>query len=210
MPTPRSLPSNPASEAIHPNGRRGRPRDESAEGRILGAAVEIVQDVGIDGLTVSAVIARSGVARATVYRRWPTRDALVEAVIHAVKGRPPYPMSGDIETDLRRAADQTRAIYAEPQFRAFLPMLVRDLLKADAASGVSEAFDRVAPNHRRVAEEYVEKAAAAGLREDVDPYVIGNMIVGALLARLISTGRVPTKATADQVVDILINGLRRH
>jgi AcrR family transcriptional regulator len=201
------LPIEPA-DAPHANGRRGRPRDETAERRILAAAVQIVQESGIDSLTVSAVIGRSGVARATVYRRWPTRDALVEAVVHEVKGRRPYPISGDIETDLRRAAEQTRAIYAEPQFQAFLPMLVRDLLRADVASGVSAAFDRVAPNHRRVAEEYTETAAAAGLREDVDPYLVGNMIVGALLARLISTGRPPTKAMADQVVDVLINGLR--
>jgi AcrR family transcriptional regulator len=188
----------------------GRPRDEGADRRILAAAVEIVQDVGIDGLTVSAVIARSGVARATVYRRWPTRAALVDAVIHEVKGRPPYPISGDVETDLRRAAEQTRAVYAEPRFRAFLPMLIRDLLQADVARGVSEAFDRVAPNHRRVAEEYVREAAGAGLRTDIDPFVVGNIVVGALLARLISTGRPPSKAMADQVVDVLLDGLRRR
>jgi AcrR family transcriptional regulator len=198
------------SKASGDSPRRGRPRGEGVEDRILAAGLEIVQEVGIDGLTVSAVIARSGVARATVYRRWATRAALVEAVVHEVKGRRPYPLSGDIETDLRRAAEQTRTIYAEPQFQAFLPMLVRDLLRADATTGVSEAFDRIAPNHRRIAEEYVEQAAAAGLREDVDPYLVGNIILGALLARLISTGRAPTKATADQVVDVLMNGLRRR
>ena len=43
-------------------------------------------------------------------------------------------------------------------------MLARDLLREDAAHGVSEPYDRVAPNVRLVAEEYAELAAAAGMR----------------------------------------------
>jgi AcrR family transcriptional regulator len=170
----------------------------------------IAAEVGIDGLRVSEVIARSGVARATVYRRWPTREALITAVVHEIKGRPPYPLSGDLETDLRRAAEQARAIFAESGFQAFLPMLVRDLLREDAAEAVSEAFDRVAPNVRRVAEEYAELAAGAGMRPEIDPYLVGDVVIGALLARLLSTGRAPTKQTADQVVDVLLNGVRRR
>jgi len=89
-------------------------------------------------------------------------------------------------------------------------MLARDLLREDAAHGVSEPYDRVAPNVRLVAEEYAELAAAAGMRPEIDPYVVGDVLVGALLARLISTGRSPTKATADQAVDVLLNGVPRR
>jgi AcrR family transcriptional regulator len=170
----------------------------------------IAAEVGIDGLTVSEVIARSGVARATVYRRWPTRDALIKAVVHEIRGRPPYPLSGDLEVDLRRGAEQSRAVFAEPQFRAFLPILVRECLEDDAANGVSETFDRIAPNMRRVAEEYAEGAAEAGMRPEIDPYLVGDIVFGAMLARLFSTGRTPTKETADQLVDVLLEGLRRR
>jgi AcrR family transcriptional regulator len=198
----------PAPEATHRG--RGRPREDGVDRRILDAAADIAAEVGIEGLTVSAVIARSGVARATVYRRWPTRDALIGAVVRELKGRAPLPITGDLETDLRGAAEQVRAIYTEPRFRAFLPMLIRDLLREDAAVGVSEAFDRVGPNMRPVAEEYVQLAAGAGMRPEIDPYVVGDVVVGALLARLVSTGRAPTKQTADQVVDVLLNGVRRR
>jgi len=159
---------------------------------------------------MSAVIARSGVARATAYRRWPTREALIEAALSQVKGRPPFPLSGDIEEDLARAVDQVRGVLAEPQFQAFLPILVRDLLRDRATTGVSATYDSVAPNHRRIAEEYERLAESAGLRSEVDPSVVADIVVGSLLAHLLSTGRPASKATGAQIVDVLLNGLRRH
>jgi AcrR family transcriptional regulator len=186
----------------------GRPRDESADSSILAAAVGLLQEGGSEHLTVSAVVARSGVARATVYRRFPTRELLLAGAIRAVKGRDPYPISGNVETDLGRAVAQVRLVFGEPQFRAVLPALVHDLLLDDAADGVSETWDRIAPNHRRFAEEYAENAAADGLRTDVDGYAAANLIFGSLLAAFLSTGRQPTRATADAVVDIVLNGLR--
>jgi AcrR family transcriptional regulator len=190
--------------------RRGRPRSSSADRAILDAAVALLAEVGVEGTTMSAVVARSGVARATVYRRWPNRDTLITAALREVKGRSPYPISGDFETDLARAADQTRAIFAEPKFRAFLPTLVRDLLHEEPADGMSETFHRVAPNHRRVAEEFARYAETAGLRTDIDPYIPSNLIVGAILIRLLSTGMPPSRAVAHQIVDVILNGLRRR
>jgi AcrR family transcriptional regulator len=190
--------------------RRGRPRNAAADQAILGAAIDLLFEVGIDGTTMSSVIARSGVARATVYRRWPTRDALIAAALREVRGRAPYPISGDLETDLARGAEQARAIFAEPRFQAFLPLLVRDLLREQVSDGISDTFDRVAPNHRRLAEEYAARAASAGLRSDIDPYVPSNIIVGAYLARLLSTGRPASHEMSEQLVDVLLNGLRKR
>ena len=187
---------------------RGRPRSSTADAAILNAAVELMGEVGIEHTTMSAVVARSGLARATVYRRWPNREALIAAALREVKGRPPYPISGDFETDLARAADQARAIFAEPRFQAFLPTLVRDLLQEPPTDGISETFERVAPNHQRVAEEFGRFAERAGLRTDIDPFVPSNLIVGAALIRLLSTGQVPSREIAHQYVDVILNGLR--
>jgi AcrR family transcriptional regulator len=188
----------------------GRPRSADADRAIMEATVELLSEVGIDRTTVSAVVARSGVARATVYRRWPTRGALIDAALSQVKGRPPIRTSGDIEKDLARAGEQARAVFAEPAFQAFLPILVRDLLRDRSAQGVSDTYDSVAPNLRLLAEEYVQLAASAGLRPEVDPIVIGDILVGSILIHLLSTGRPASRATVAEIVDVLINGLRRR
>jgi len=176
----------------------------------MEATVGLLAEVGIDRTTVSAVVARSGVARATVYRRWPTREALIEAALSQVKGRPPFPLSGDLEKDLAAAGEQARAVFAEPTFQAFLPILVRDLLRDRSAQGVSDTYDSVAPNMRRLGEEYRQLALSAGLRPEVDPIVVGDILVGSVLMHLLSTGRPAARATATKIVDVLLNGLRRR
>jgi AcrR family transcriptional regulator len=188
----------------------GRPRSAEADRAIMDATVALLSEVGIEQTTVSAVIARSGVARATVYRRWPNREALIDAALSQVKGRPPIQTSGDIEKDLARAGEQTRAVFAEPAFQAFLPILVRDLLRDRSAQGVSDTYDRVAPNLRFLAQEYVHLAASAGLRPKIDPIVIGDILVGSVLMHLLSTGRPATRATVTEIVDVLLNGLKRR
>jgi AcrR family transcriptional regulator len=176
----------------------------------MEAAVALLSEVGIERTTVSAVIARSGVARATVYRRWPTREALIDAALSQVKGRPPIQTSGNIEKDLARTVEQARAVFAEPALQAFLPTLIRDLLRDRSAQGVSDTYDTVAPNIRLLAAEYLELAESAGLRPEVDPIVIGDILVGSVLMHLLSTGQPASRATVAEILDVLLNGLRRR
>ena len=176
----------------------------------MDATVALLSEVGIEGTTVSAVIARSGVARATVYRRWRTREALIDAALSQVKGRPPIALSGDIEADLARAVEQARDVFAEPAFQAFLPILVRDLLRDRSKEGVSDTYGSVAPSLRLLAEEYRQLAQSAELRPDVNPTVIADIIVGSHMIHLLSTGRPATRATGKEILDVLLNGLRRR
>ena len=185
----------------------GRPRSPSADEDILDAALELLIEEGLEGTTISAVAARSGVARATIYLRWPTRDALITAAFLRAKGRPPFTPSGDFETDLATGAEWARAIFSEAAFRAILPLIVRVLLDKDRSDSAL-TYDQLAPNRRKAAEEYEREAPAAGLRTDVDALLVADMIVGGLLNRLLATGSPPTHEDAEQVVEIVLNGLR--
>ncbi|MFL5726692.1 MAG: TetR/AcrR family transcriptional regulator [Chloroflexota bacterium] len=203
------------SDASHANANgesaapppRGRPRDTGADARVLRACVDLLTEVGAEGTTMAAVIERSGVARATVYRRWPNREALLIAALRELKGRGPVALSGDLETDIARSAEQARRILAEERFRSILPLLARDLVKGGRREG-SATFHRVAPNHERLARIYEELAAKFGLRDDIDGQLVSDIVIGAQLARLLSTGRPPTKPMTDQLVEVLLAGLR--
>ena len=60
---------------------RGRPRREGADEEILDVARDLLAERGYRELTVDAVAERAGVAKTTVYRRWPSKGALVAATI---------------------------------------------------------------------------------------------------------------------------------
>jgi AcrR family transcriptional regulator len=190
-------------------GSRGRPRDADVDARILRAAVELLTEVGAEATTMSAVIERSGCARATVYRRWPNREELLIAALREIKGRGPIALSGDLETDIARSAEQARHTLAEERFRSILPLLARDLVERHGRRREGSAtFHRVAPNYARLAGIYERLAREAGLREDVEGALVSDIVIGAQLARLLSTGRPPSKATTDQLVEIVLAGLR--
>ena len=198
-----------SDEAPGNSQTRGRPRDADADARILKAAVELLTEEGADATTMSAVIERSGVARATIYRRWPNREALLIAALREIKGRGPVALSGDLETDIGRSAEQARHILTEEKFRSILPLLARDLVERGGGRGEGSAtFHRVAPNYARLAETSGRLAAEAGLRDDVDGELVADIVIGSQLARLLSTGKPPTKAMTDRLVEVLLAGLR--
>jgi len=187
------------------NHRGGRPRSSSADRRILDAAVAILGERGFAGLTTSAVIERSGVARATVYRRYPTRDSLLMAAASAIKGRPPYALTGDIAADLASGGRSAVAIFAEPRFRQLLPAFVAEAVSDPALART--VIRRLAPNHGNLATQYSERAEALGMRTDIDPEVVPTILIGSMLYRLISTGEPADERFADHVVDVLVRGL---
>jgi hypothetical protein len=60
---------------------RGRPRREGADEEILSVARSMLSEDGYRDFTVDAVAERAGVAKTTVYRRWPSKGALIAALL---------------------------------------------------------------------------------------------------------------------------------
>ena len=154
---------------------------------------------------MSAVVSRSRVARATVYRRYATREALIEAALSHVKGRAPYPLTGDIVADIETGARTAAAVLAEPAFQRYLPLFVAEALRGPAAA--RSIMTRLAPNHAGVAREFLAGAAAAGLRTDIDPTLVSDVVIGTMIMRLLSTGRPPDDTAVRQLVDVMLRGL---
>ena len=189
------------------NHAPGRPRSHDVDAAILKAAVELLATKGPDGLTINAVARRSRVARASIYLRYPGREALLAATLRRVIGREPFPLSGDLETDLRNAGVQAQAILANASFRGVLPELVRGWLRqAEGENAIS--FDLVAPNIPHLADEYRRQATRSGFRADIDPDLPGKLIVGTLLLSLLVDGVPPTPVMATQTVEIVLAGLK--
>jgi AcrR family transcriptional regulator len=185
---------------------RGRPRSERANEAIRTATLELLAEAGLDGTTTQAIADRAHVARATIYLRWPTREALIDAALRHAIGREPFPLSGGIATDIRRGAEQSQGILSEPLFESVLPALVREFLTPDQA-GVT--FDALFPHRRRFAEEYDRLAADQGFRDDIDGETVADLVIGSMVARLLATTSAPTASYVDQVVDVILRGLRR-
>jgi AcrR family transcriptional regulator len=184
---------------------RGRPRRAQVDESILRATADLIAERGLQATTIQAVAERSKVARATIYLRWPSREALIAAALRAA-GREPFPLSGDIETDLRHGADQAMAIFSAPLMKRVLPALVSVLLDDEQAAELT--FDAIFPNRVLFADAFRRQAGDQGFRADVDGDVVVGLLVGSVLLQLLATGRAPTTDYASQVVDVVLAGIR--
>ena len=159
---------------------------------------------GVQATTLTAVADLAGVARATVYLRWPTRSALVAAAARAAFGGQPLPLTDDAEDNIRVAARFLQHVFELPTTQAILPEIIRGVL----ASPTELRFEAVAPRRHEFGRRYAAGAAAAGLDPEVDPHLAFDMLLGTAIAHLLAHGRPMSAGEAEHLADVIIEGLR--
>jgi AcrR family transcriptional regulator len=110
-------------DVVRPN-RGGRPRDPSRDGVIRKAILRLLADVGYGALTMDAVASEAGVGKATIYRRWRTKEDLVVDTIAGLEDKViDSPDTGSLEGDLRSLMRSLVAIINGPLGAATLALL---------------------------------------------------------------------------------------
>src|SRR5215213_3688277 len=113
----------PATDLPRPS-RGGRPRDPSRDGVIRAAILRLLADVGYGALTMDAVASEAGVGKATIYRRWRTKqDLVVDTISEMNRPQEVVPNTGSLEGDLRAMLQSLLAIVTGPAGAATLSLL---------------------------------------------------------------------------------------
>jgi AcrR family transcriptional regulator len=189
----------------------GRPRPPSTDQNILRATLDLLRRGGADGVTIDAIAARSGSAKTTIYRRWPSLESLiVDALRMAVRAR--MDQVTEIQefdevqgSTIRGAARQMLSLVDEPLFRSSFPMMARILL-GDRALGDRFRAEVIGPLRALRRDELLRIQAAGGIRPTVDPDLVLDMVNGAILYRALMAGRLDGDV-ADDIVDLLIRAI---
>jgi len=71
-------------EPVEP-ARLGRKRDHTRDPEILEAALDVLAETGFDGMTIDMVATRAKAGKATLYRRWPSKNELVIDAVACMK-----------------------------------------------------------------------------------------------------------------------------
>jgi AcrR family transcriptional regulator len=185
----------------------GRPRDERADRAILDAAIDLLAEVGPTGLSVEEVAARAGVSKATIYRRFPTKDDMVVASLSCLSVNVPDSVpAGPVQerlVALMRLWWETYAV--SPNGTVFH----RVLAHAKSNPRLFEAFyDEVIEPRRELFRTVLRDAVATGeLRADADLELIITMIIGTSVYtnQTRSAGRDPSPGCGpSQLVDAVL------
>src|SRR4051794_4702288 len=80
--------------------RRGRPRDARCDEAILHATLELLVEADAGSLSIDGVAARAGVGKATIYRRWNSKEALLLEALSSDTSIIEAPDTGTLRGDL--------------------------------------------------------------------------------------------------------------
>ena len=183
-------PAASAGGAVAP--RRGRPRSLRTDAAILDAARSQLAELGWVGFSVEGVAARAGVAKTTVYRRFPSRSELAVAAVAEMVAEACVPLDPELPPR-RLLRDSIRAVadvYRRPAARAaYLALFAEAQRDAELRSALDAQV--LAP-----AREIVVRGLEYGVeRGDVDPRIaidqadlLFDVLAGALQHRLLVRG----------------------
>jgi len=73
---------------------------EKSKKVVLATTYELLTKSGLSGVSVDEVSRRSGVAKTTIYRHWPSRESLLLDACSQLRTRPAVPDTGKVKTDL--------------------------------------------------------------------------------------------------------------
>jgi AcrR family transcriptional regulator len=184
---------------------RGRRRSDRAHRAILDAARDLLADVGLAHLNLEQVAARAGVGKATIYRHWPTREALaLELLLEIADEMVPTPRIGDTREELVAIVAGTMRALAETPMGRVLRSLLSELALNPA---IGEPFRAsVSPRWREEVANAIARAVHRGdIRPDADVSIATELLLGPIYYRLVFGGDISSDF-ADRVVDALLRG----
>lgn len=187
----------------------GRPRDAHHDQAIIQAVREVLAEAGYLGLTIDRVASRAGVGRPTVYRRWPSKAALVMGALgESAADREPAPDTGNLRDDLLAIRRLQLSLLDSPEGRLVLPGLTADVLEQ---SDLHPRFrERYVKPWRDLIRAAVERAAQRGeLRPGVDARMVADLLTGPLVFRVIFAQEEVDEGALDPAMDVVLAGLGR-
>jgi AcrR family transcriptional regulator len=184
--------------------RRTGGRAEQVVHRVLRATAEELGRVGYGALRVEDVAAAAGVNKTTVYRRWPTKPALVTAAVQAVARKGSAIDTGSLRGDLRRSLLDFVAECTHPFGRGILGIVLTGRRIPEIESVVRRVADE--RHLRRVV--MVERGIARGeLPKGADPEVIVDLVTSPVFHHMLTLGEVVGPEYVDRVLDIVLAGV---
>jgi AcrR family transcriptional regulator len=184
---------------------RGRPRSDDAHRAILHAFHELLIEVGFARLRLEHVAARAGTSKATIYRRWRSKEELaIELLRELAIPHIVVPDSGHTREELRAI---TLDVIERLTQSAFGPVIRRLLCEIAGNATVGEAFrTSVVEPRRDEVRVVIERGIQRGeLRASVDAEIVTELLVGSICFRLIFGGTLDERFS-DKVVDVVMCG----
>ncbi|EDU38176.1 transcriptional regulator, TetR family [Clostridium sporogenes ATCC 15579] len=194
-------------EVIIMEKKLGRPRSEKTKQAILSAAYELLLGNGFGAVTVEKIAERAGVSKATIYKWWPNKAAVVmDAFFDAAVVRLPIPDTGSTINDMIIQVNNLAKFLISREGKVINEIIAEGQFNQKLA----EAYRAIYFKPRRLDSRYIlERGISRGeLKEDLDIELVIDLIFGPLFYRLLITGDMVNEAFIKDLINYAFKGIK--
>jgi len=186
--------------------RPGRPRREEVDAAILDATIDELEEHGYGAVSIEAVAARAGVAKTTVYRRWPSKDELVFDAINKLKGPIPQAPGTGLRADLMYLMERMRRNWVNSRHGRVMRQLSAE---GSRNPELYQAFrDRLVAPRQAATFAVLRKGVDAGeIRTDVDLRWVNDLLVAPVMAAVLTHRPHVSRAQLEFTIDTILRGI---
>jgi AcrR family transcriptional regulator len=189
--------------------RRGRPRDPDAEPRIRRYAVQLLLERGFDGMTVDDVAEAAGVGKATIYRRWASKEELAnDAMADLFDMEIPDADTGSLAGDLLQVYRYALTFVNSERGFALIRLAISEANRDVRSAAIYREF-----LDRRIAltRDALARARSRGeaVRSTADPVIMVEWLAGVFIIRMLTGQPMPMPAEADRLVEVTMRAIMR-
>jgi AcrR family transcriptional regulator len=181
-----------------------RPRSALAHKKVLDAAVQLFSERGIDASSMDAIAEASGVSKATIYKHWPDKDALVletMGYLHGLDEERPVFDSGDYRADLISLLQYQPAADRRALREKMMPHMIA-YASRNQLLGTAWRARVVEPARMALANLLMRGEKRGILRQGIDPEIGIALLLGPMIYRHIFTQKLGQKGPKDLEVQV--------
>jgi AcrR family transcriptional regulator len=169
--------------------------------RVLTTAFDLLSESGVGGFTIDEVVRRSGVAKTTVYRHWPSREALVIDAASRISAEQEVPDTGSLEGDVTAILANLGYLLSTARWSSVVPSIVDVAERDPEFAGIHGKIQR---GHAAPLRAVIERAAGRGL---ISPATDPSGMVSALIGPLYYRRWFSREPIDDQFVKTIVRNV---
>ncbi len=183
-----------------------RPRSVATHQKVLTATAELLREVGFRGISVERISEHSGVSSATLYKHWPTKNAIVaEAFGRVASEALQFPVDGDPLANLINCTVESLTFHSVQSGRVFFQLLAACSLEPQSAAYIDQFY--MAPRREALKPLFARALASGQLAPGLNIEMAMDVVYGAAIFRLMRDADNVAVVDIEETVRWSVRGL---
>jgi AcrR family transcriptional regulator len=180
----------------------GRPRDARIDAEVVAKTLKMLRISGYRSVTIERIARELGMARTSLYRRWPSKRHLVAYTVISELGEHPAPDTGNLREDLQAVVETLLHGFSGPLGQA-LPGLVGEMAQDEELADTIRQ-EVLAPRRHSMRAAFARAIERGEVGANLNVELVLDMLTGPFYYRALFRHAPITRQTTSQVVDYVL------